>query len=86
MPDGAATSYLTREAAVRWFHAEGITHVTDEYLRKRHCLGTGPAQVKIGKYVYYEPEALRAWLTAEITRAPQSRRRRRAEADGASPP
>lgn len=76
MPDGGTKTYLTRESATEWFARAGITHITIEYLAKRQALGSGPEQVRIGKYVYYEPSALQAWLDLEIRRGHQPRRKR----------
>lgn len=72
MPDTEAEL----EATVRWFHDQGIEHISVEYLEKLAARGKGPEQFRPGKCVYYSRKALLDWLSAETLRGSGPRRRR----------
>lgn len=76
----SSTPNLSREAAVRWFHDQGVEHISVEYLEKLAARGKGPKQFRLGKYVYYSRNALFDWLTSETLRGSEPRRRRGAAA------
>lgn len=68
---------LSREEAAAWFAAKGYKHVTVDYLRRAALGSKGPAQHRLGKFVYYAVTSLEAWLEEEIARGERGRLRGR---------
>jgi predicted site-specific integrase-resolvase len=54
--------------------------VTTRTLRRWRRAGYGPAVVRVGRFIYYSPEAERAWLASreQSVELPPPRRRRAA--------
>lgn len=77
MPDDAPTPNLSRSAASAWFIAQGYEHVTVDHLAELAARGKGPKGHRVGKYIYYPAEELSRWLSDEIRRCAEPRRRGR---------
>lgn len=60
--------HLTRAEAAAWFADRGLKVMTADRLEKLAVKREGPPFSKLGRYVYYRPSELQAWLDAEWTR------------------
>lgn len=57
---------ITRTQAAEWFQARGYRHVTSQHLTTLAERGKGPPYARLGKYAYYDPADLEAWLIQSL--------------------
>ena len=58
--------YLTRDQAAEYLSSRGL-RVSAGYLAKLATAGKGPSYSRLGKYAYYQPSDLDAWLKTNLT-------------------